>query len=119
MIAISHKDLQKLAKKTAYHILGRAAQDPKGLGRYIGPCSESAALLILLYAAATGRTKDEALKALGAPALMCTGDFDDYEIAAVPVVEACAMGPAPEFREQECSGVFDGNQVVSDADPGL
>ena len=23
------------------------------------------------------------------------------------------------FREEECGGVFDGNQVISDADPGL
>lgn len=28
-----------------------------------------------------------------------------------------AMHPA--FDERDCSGVFDGNQVVSDADPGL
>lgn len=25
----------------------------------------------------------------------------------------------PAFDERDCSGVFDGNQVVSDADPGL
>lgn len=25
----------------------------------------------------------------------------------------------PEFREEDCGGVFDGNGVVSDADPGL
>lgn len=26
---------------------------------------------------------------------------------------------APVFDERDCSGVFDGNQVISDADPGL
>lgn len=25
----------------------------------------------------------------------------------------------PRFREEDCGGVFDGNQVISDADPGL
>lgn len=26
---------------------------------------------------------------------------------------------APAFDERDCGGVFDGNQVISDADPGL
>ncbi len=25
----------------------------------------------------------------------------------------------PRFREEECGGAFDGNRVISDADPGL
>lgn len=52
-------------------------------------------------------------KAMGAP-----GDWG----YGTPIGDALAAKPAPEvpaFNERDCSGVFDGNQVISDADPGL
>lgn len=57
-------------------------------------------------------------KALGAP-----GDWG----YGTPIGDAIAAQPdpptpvksAPPFNENDCSGVFDGSRVVSDADPGL
>lgn len=38
---------------------------------------------------------------------------------AMPLPPRRVRGECHEFNESECGGVFDGNQVTSDADPGL
>lgn len=46
-------------------------------------------------------------------------EYRALELACHQARAACGHRATPAFDERDCSGVFDGNQVISEADPGL
>ena len=46
-------------------------------------------------------------------------DYESIENIVTRKLEQVVISNAVEFNEVDCSGVFDGFQVTSDADPGL
>lgn len=87
--------------------LDSLAEVPTGQSRDV---KDAAECLQVLRRVVEGKPID---KAFGAP-----GDWG----YGTPIGDALAGRPSPSppaFREEDCGGVFDGNQVISDADPGL